>query len=476
MSEFDVCVVGGGLSGSAAVARASQLGLSAVLLEKSSDEHYLCNSRMTAGVFHLAVRSVLDPPAELEKAILKATHSSHPPMAHALASDAERAVRWLQSIGVRFIKATQDPHHNFVVAPPATLRNGPFDILGRGGDVLLDALHKTIRAGHGTIRLGCAASELLVEDGACTGVVVSAASAGKEVIRAANVIIADGGFQADRELIKKYGIVSDPEFVVQRNARTGRGDGLKMALAAGARSSDMLGFYGHLLSVNALKDDRLWPYPWLDLVSTAGIAVARNGRRFADESRGGIYLANKVAALPPSGLAFAIFDQAIWDGPGRAYMNPPNPRLLEYDGAVFQAATLQELARELNVPADALQAEVAAYNAALESGAFGKLSPPRNTGAVKPYPIKASPFFGVPMVGGITYTMGGIATDENCRAQRADGTPFTGLFAVGCALGGAEGGEDVGYVGGLIKSAVTGLRAAEFIAQSTKGQGNQATG
>ena len=473
MNEVDVCVVGGGLAGSTAVARASQLGLRAVLLEKSAEEHYLCNSRMTAGVFHLAVRSILDPPAELEKAILSATHSAQPAMAHALASDAERAVRWLQSIGVRFIKGSPDPHHNFVVAPPANHRNGPFDILGRGGDVLLGVLHKAILANGGTIRLGCAAKELIVVDGACKGVVVETTAGDKDEVRAKSVIIADGGFQTNHELIKRYGIVSDPAFVVQRNSRTDLGDGLQMALAAGARASDMLGFYGHLLSVKALDDDRLWPYPWLDLVSTAGIAVGRNGHRFADESRGGIYLANKVAALQPSGLAFAVFDQPIWDGPGRTYLNPPNPRLTEYEGTVFQADTLQELACKLKLPADALRSEVDGYNNALENGTLGQLSPTKNTGNVVAYPIKTAPFYGVPMVAGITYTMGGIATDENCRALHADGTPFVGLFAAGCAMGGAEGGEDVGYVGGLVKSAVTGLRAAEFIVNAAKSDTRQ---
>ena len=39
-----------------------------------------------------------------------------------------------------------------------------------------------------------------------------------------------------------------------------------------------------------------------------------------------------------------------------------------------------------------------------------------------------------------------------------------GLFAVGAASGGLEGGTNAGYIGGLIKSFITGLRASEFIA------------
>jgi fumarate reductase flavoprotein subunit len=71
----------------------------------------------------------------------------------------------------------------------------------------------------------------------------------------------------------------------------------------------------------------------------------------------------------------------------------------------------------------------------------------------------------VPVVAGITNTMGGIAIDEWGQAMTADGAPFPGLFAAGGASGGLEGGESIGYVGGLAKAAVTGLRAAERIAR-----------
>jgi fumarate reductase flavoprotein subunit len=42
--------------------------------------------------------------------------------------------------------------------------------------------------------------------------------------------------------------------------------------------------------------------------------------------------------------------------------------------------------------------------------------------------------------------------------------PIMGLYAAGACTGGLEGGEAVGYVGGLGKSATTGFRAAEHIA------------
>jgi fumarate reductase flavoprotein subunit len=60
--------------------------------------------------------------------------------------------------------------------------------------------------------------------------------------------------------------------------------------------------------------------------------------------------------------------------------------------------------------------------------------------------------------------MGGILTDGHARVLRKDGGIVDGLYAVGATTGGLEGGPAVGYVGGLAKSAIFGLRAAEDIA------------
>lgn len=466
MSEIhDICVIGGGLGGSIAAARAADLGRSVVLLEKGVDARYLCNSRMTAGIFHIALRSVLDDPASLEQSINARTSNSHPELAHTLAHNIERAVRFLQGVGVRFMKASPEPHHNFAVAPPARHRNGPFDIYRRGGDVMLRTIHAFLEGKGGQIRYGHCAEELLVEEGRVVGVRARLPDGSQTEIRARHVIIADGGFQANKPMIQEAGIAIDPQNVVQRNARTAEGYGLRMALAVGAKAAaSPLGFYGHLLSVKALEDDLLWPYPWLDLVATAGIAVGRDGRRYADESRGGVYLSNKTAANPPDGIVFAIFDEAIWQNDGKAYLNPPNPWLSDYPGAVIKADSISALAVQLGLPEDVLEAEVAGYNAALEAGALGSLTPPRNSGKIKAKAILQAPFYGVPMVAGITYTMGGIQTDGQCRVAKSEGGTFDNLFAVGCSVGGIEGGEEVDYIGGLAKSAVSGMVAAETAA------------
>lgn len=65
----DVIVVGGGVAGLVTAVRAAELGLSVTLLEKGREERYLCNARMSGGVFHLAFHDPKTSPDELLAAV-----------------------------------------------------------------------------------------------------------------------------------------------------------------------------------------------------------------------------------------------------------------------------------------------------------------------------------------------------------------------------------------------------------------------
>ena len=68
--------------------------------------------------------------------------------------------------------------------------------------------------------------------------------------------------------------------------------------------------------------------------------------------------------------------------------------------------------------------------------------------------------------------MGGIATDGFGRVRRASSSngssTIDGLYAAGGCTGGLEGGGALGYVGGLIKACVFGLRTAEAAARQIR--------
>jgi fumarate reductase flavoprotein subunit len=159
-----------------------------------------------------------------------------------------------------------------------------------------------------------------------------------------------------------------------------------------------------------------------------------------------------------------IYDQPIWEGPGKAFLTPANPLIVSNGGTVHKANSIAELAQKIGLPAAALEQTVAQYNAAVDAGTTAQLAPTRSSGAHKAWPIRTAPFYAARLCAGITYTMGGIVIDGDSRVLDRNDNPITGLYAAGACTGGLEGGEAVGYVGGLSKASTTGFRAAEHIA------------
>ena len=460
----DVAIIGGGIAGLVAAVRAGQHGLRAVVLEKLVDERYICNSRLTGGIFHFANRSLFTEVDVLRNTITEATDgTAHPGLVDALTSDLLRTVRWLQSLGMRFIRASGADYQAFVLSPPAVPQVGrPWQ--GRSGDVLLPLLEGKLSAQHGRLLRGYRATELTIENGACTGVIGTDRDRTGFRVRAHAVVLADGGFQANPAELRAH-VSPAPERLVQRNAGTGLGDGLRMAEAAGARLTERSKFYGHVLSRDALTNDKLWPYPWLDELVRSSIMIGADGRRFVDEGHGGVHVANQIAALADPAATSVIFDHAAWLGPGCERALSPNPYLQRIGGTVHSAPSLEALATLLALPGEVLIDEVTRFNAALAAGTLPGLIPPRTTTRFRAWPMLQSPFYAIPAAAGITYTMGGIAIDGYSRVLGENDRPIPGLYAAGSCTGGLEGGPRAGYAGGLCKASTTGLRAGEHIAE-----------
>lgn len=453
----DVAVIGGGVAGMTAAARASAGGKKVIVLEAKEEELYICSSRLTGGVFHAALTDIQTDPDQIERIIVDACAPSNSKLARVIAEDTIRAVRFLQSQGVRFLRGSPDPWHAFVVAPPSLGLMGD-GWKGRGGDVLLRTLEDRLKERGSMVRRGSRARRLIIEDGAVAGV-----EGEGFVVRAPAVVIADGGFQSNPDMIRGP-ITPEPDKVIQRNGVSGFGDGLLMALEAGAaQTADMTGFYGHIVSRDALQREEIKLYPWLDELARVALVVTPDGRRFCDEGLGGTYIANKMAALPDPASTTVVWDEAAWEGPGRNRFLSPNPTLDKVGATVHRANSLEELARMAGLDVAGFLETVEHYNAACDSGDFSGLSPARTTAKFKPLPIRRAPFAAAPAASGITHTFGGIEVDEHARALRPDGTPIPGLYAVGASCGGVDGGPKIGYVGGMSKGGATGLRAAEHI-------------
>lgn len=459
---FDVVVVGAGIAGMVAGVRAAELGLKVAVLEKGETPEYPCNARFSGGIIHVAYHSAKLPPAELVQAIQGCTTpDADPALAASLADGAGRLIDWLVGHGVKFIRGGTQEGRAWMLAPPRPLTGG-LDWKGRGPDVLLRRLGDLLAQFGGRLLLGRTAQSLLAKNSRCEGV-AAIFQGQREEFRAAAVILADGGFQADLEMLRKH-IAPAAEGVKQRGAATGTGDGLRMATAMGGASTGLDRFYGHLLCREAFANDLLWPYPVLDDIAVAGIMVDQNGQRFVDEGGGGIYMANIVAQRADPLSAAVIFDANIWDGPGRANRVPANPQLERSGATIHRGSTLEQLASVAGLPAAALVNTVNVFNQAVRSDTLAKLDPARTTKRYKALPIVEPPFYAIQACAGITYTMGGIKIDGDGRVMGSDGCAIDGLYAAGTTTGGLEGGERARYVGGLSRAGVFGMKSAEHIA------------
>lgn len=462
--QVDLAAIGGGFAGLCAALRGAELGLRTAVIEAGSTDDYLCSSRWAGGIFHVSYHDVkLDADALLAAIDRQTSGEADPEQAAAVAADAGRAVDWLASQGAAFTRASPIDWHRFTLAPPRAAVAGQ-DWRGRGPDRTIDLLRHRLAARQGRMLLGTRAAGLRVEQDRVTGIEARNTAGATVSLGAGAVVIADGGFPGDAELFRRH-IGPRPERVLMRHAGTARGDGLRMAEAAGAALVNLDRFYGHLLSRDAMADDGLWPYPQIDAVATAAIVVDREGRRLLDEGRGGIAITNDLARLDDPLCATVICDAPIWETAGRSAQIPPNPQLLAGGGTLHRADTLDALAERAGLPAEALGETVAAYNDAVRAGRLAALAPPRSTRSGEPRAIATPPFFAIPICAGITNTMGGIAIDGHARVKRPDGSVIAGLYAAGGATGGLEGGGALGYVGGLIKACVFGLRAAEDAAR-----------
>lgn len=460
--DFDLISVGGGYAGLAAASRAAQLGLKAAVLERGNDALYACNSRFAGGVMHVSYHDPKSPSEVLTAAINEiCAGNADAELVYAIAANAGRAVEWLRDEGAKFARVGNVSWRQWILAPPRPAVT-QMDWKGRGADVALRTLEQNLAARGGTLHRGTQAFDLIMENGFCAG--VRARQGDVEVtFRARAVLLADGGFQGDADMTGQH-LTPAPQRVKQRGAGTGMGDGIRMARAAGADISALDAFYGHVLSRDAMHNERVWPYPQLDELAAAGLLVNQSGQRIGDEGMGGVYLANMIARQADPLATAVIFDDAIWQGPGRAAAIPPNPTLLSAGGALHKADTIAALAAKLDLDARGLEATVLQYNAALAADTLGGLQPPRSARRRKPFAIAQPPFYGAPACCGLTYTMGGVRISGNAEVLRADRSAIPGLYAAGATTGGLEGGPAVGYVGGLIKALTFGLLAAEHVA------------
>jgi fumarate reductase flavoprotein subunit len=454
--SIDILVVGAGLAGFTAALRASEEGAKVLLVDKSDGEFGDGNILMASGSLRAGAKSPRTNPDELYRSAIS-EGVAYPDLVKAWSETCGRAVDWLVRSGVTVTEKEQgriwlDQESEISLAPVYKK-----DV----GRKTLVALKSRLEQFGGQYLNGVDAQSLLLENGRVCGVVGTKSEKNIQ-LRSRASILCTGGFSANKEMIRQY-IGPHADQCKLRGSKQCTGDGLRMALAIGAGAVNLKYFYGHLLSRKALADDRFWPYPRLDSFVDEGILVGRDGKRFVDEGRGDVAVANEVAWSDDVTGKVLVFDHATWeaardDAFSSSVKTPaPNPWLAHHDGDIFFHETIEGLAKAVGVDAAGLTKTLQQYNHAIEAKDFASL-PISRTG--RPKPLRA-PFCGLKVVPGITFTMGGVSVNGRCEVLDKNEKVIPGLYAGGDTIGGLMGGYHGGYTGGLMQAIVTGILAGE---------------
>ena len=297
----DFVVVGAGGSGTVAAMKAVEAGLDVVILEKCGKvggESVCSTGMMTLGSTYLAEQSgtegttievVFDELMDYANykcnaSVLRAFLENNGSTADYLAE------HWSQTTNPGYTKM-------------AAKKNG-MDT-GKGTDkynVLYDAF---IIPNGGKLMLETTAEELIVEDGKVTGVRATKQDGTKVTVHAKAVLLATGGYAGNSEMLKEY-LHSDNFYLYGLSTNTG--DGLRMALAAGAGLNLQMSPHFAEFCSN-LKVDFYAGY--MKFINYVGLLqVDPEGNRFYNEEQGAVDpLAKGTSALGAVGYAYAVFTQ-----------------------------------------------------------------------------------------------------------------------------------------------------------------------
>lgn len=450
MSAMNVVVVGCGIGGLSAAVSALQHGAKVTILERATREDRGGQTRYTEAYFrmksetevsddfedHLATNGsgYLDPELVAETAgnrenwpaLARSLSLTDPDFIGTFAEEAGPTVQWLKGFGLKFDFL---PTQFLTKSQPRLLPVG-------GGLALVEGLAAQAEALGAAFLYQTTATDLIRdEDGTVRGVSCVGADRKAKRLTADAVVLASGGFQGNAEMMTRY--VGPRSVYLRPICRGGyynKGEGIRMALAAGAAPNGEYGSY-HAEPVDprsGISEPSVFIFPY-------GILVNKDGNRFTDEAPGTVdaYYERVTRQIyaQRDGLAYTILDAE--------HLKIPNYRLgIRTEHPPIAADTVEDLAAKLEINPAGLRRTIDAYNAACVPGDYKPLAldgvatrglvPPKSNWAL---PLKTAPFHAYPIISANVFTFGGLKVDRNSQVVDHDGYSIPNLYAAGEIIG-----------------------------------------
>ncbi|WP_299692472.1 FAD-dependent tricarballylate dehydrogenase TcuA [uncultured Vibrio sp.] len=436
--DYDVVVIGGGNAALCAAMTAAEAGASVMILEGAPKSYRGGNSRHTRNFrcMHSEPMNVLvDSYSEDEffDDLMKVTKGkTDENLARLVIRNTKECYQWMEQRGVRFQPSLS--------GTLSLARTNAF-FMG-GGKSLVNAYYRTAEKLGVDILYEAQVTNLEINNEQVTEIQFQHQGASK-ILSPNSVVVASGGFQADRDwLVDAWG-PSAKNFLI-RGTPYNRGVVLKSLLDNGAQS------VGDPTQCHAVAIDGRSPQydggivTRLDCVPFS-VVVNKHGQRFYDEGED---------VWPKR---YAIWGRLVADQPEQTgYVVIDSKSINLFMPSVFppiKADSLEELAEKMGLDPQALESTISEFNAACRPGKFHPteldglstegLEPAKTNWA---RPIDSPPYYGYSLKTGVTFTYLGLKVNENAQVQGND-SQIKNLWAAGETMAGSILGQ--GYLAGF---------------------------
>jgi tricarballylate dehydrogenase len=437
--KFDVLVIGGGNAALCAAISATRAGASVLVLEGAPKFYRGGNTRHTRNMrcAHDAATEILTGPyteEEFFEDLLRVTGGqTDEDLARLMIRESKDILNWIVDQGVRWQPS---------LGGTLSLGRTNSFFLG-GGRAMLNALYLTAEKLGIEILYDAEVLDLDIQDGMFLSATLKQGD-GRVQAKAATLVAAAGGFEANIEWLREYWGEAADNFLI-RGTPYNRGAILKMLLASGVQD------VGDPTQCHAVAIDARAPKFDGGIITrhdsvVFGIVVNRDAARFYDEGediwpkRYAIW--GRLVAAQPGQIAYIVFDASV--------RNSFMPTLFP----PIEGGSIAELAGKLELDPAALDKTVADFNAAVRPGTFDHtilddcrtegLTPPKTHWARK---IETPPYLAYPVRPGITFTYLGTRVNRESRMLMTDGKPSANMFAAGEIMAGNVLGK--GYAAGI---------------------------
>ena len=434
--DCDICIVGSGGAAFAAAVTAAEAGKTVVMLEKM--DIYGGNTNAGEGTLNAPDPERQEPMGiedspdfYYEQTFVGGDEKGDPALVRILADNALDAVHWMEDHGLVYEKEV------FTAIGGLWQRGHAVEVEKKGeqgGSYYVSCLKDCAdKSGKVTLYTDAKAESLTEEGGNVVGVTGTRPSSGAAVtVKAKSVVLATGGYSRNAELAMEFD-KRVTEKMPSSNVCSSTGDGLALGEGVGAGLRNM-----ELVQIHPLGDPQnggvaTFVGNWLGVENY--VMVNDEGKRFIreDERR--------------DTIADAILEQTndeMWllvDSKNIAADRKEEIADLVAKGHSFEAQSIEDLGKQIEVPSDVLVETIAGYNECVKAGADTQIAPGKELLGSE---IANPSYYASKRIPTIHYTMGGLCITTDAQVCTEAGEPIPNLFACGEVTGGVQGENRLG--------------------------------